>query len=249
MQGASQLLGAAQAGQAPVARGGGNGVDAAELGEHGGCALRTPAGEAGKAVGRVAHQRQVVGDGAGRHTELHLHCGGVDDLVLAPVVLHHSGALHALTKVFVGGDDEHLLDPRVGVGHRRRCGQGIVGLPLHHRPGGETAGHEHFLHHGDLVQQHFVHALAALVTGVQIVAEALDHVVAGHADMRCAGGHQLQRAGHHAHRRVVRPGVAVARDLAEVLTEQLVGAVDEVNSHRMHRTARATSQELGKTIR
>ena len=59
-----QLLGAAQPAEAPVAGAGRDRVDRTELGQHRRRALRAPARQAGIAVGRVAHQRQVVGDRA-----------------------------------------------------------------------------------------------------------------------------------------------------------------------------------------
>jgi hypothetical protein len=160
-----------------------------------------------------------------------VHGGLVDDLVLAPVVLHHTGTADALPQVLVGGDDQHLLDPRVGGSHGGGSGQGVVGLPLDHRPRGEPGGHEQFLHHGNLVEQHGVHPLTALVARVQVVAEALDDMVAGDGDVGGPRHHQLQRAGHHTRSGVEGAGIAVASDLAEVLAEQLVGAVDEVDLH------------------
>ena len=56
-------------------------------------------------------------------------------------------------------------------------------------------------------------------------------MVAGHPHMGGPGRHQLEGAGHHPKGGVVRSGIAMATDLAEVLTEQFVGPVDQVHPH------------------
>ena len=53
-----QLGRAAQAGHVPLAGGVGDVLEVAVAGEHGGAALRTPPGQAGEAVGRVADERR-----------------------------------------------------------------------------------------------------------------------------------------------------------------------------------------------
>ena len=137
--------------------------------------------------------------------------------------------------VDVGAVDgpEGAQRPRVvvGVGHGGGGGQGVVGLPFHHVPGRKTARHQGFFHHRDLVQQDWVHPLAGLVTGVQIVAKTLDDVVAGHPYMGGAGRDQLQGAGNHAYCRIVGAGIAMATHLPKMLSKQLVGPIDQVYPH------------------
>ena len=110
-------------------------------------------------------------------------------------------AAHALAEVLVGRDDEHLLDALVGVGDGGGRAEGVVGLVLDHRPRRHAHRHERLLDDRDLGEQLGRHPGARLVAGPQVVAEALDDVVAGHADVGGAVGEQLQRRAQHAGRR------------------------------------------------
>src|SRR6266571_8444133 len=60
-------------------------------------------------VGRVAHQREEVGDQSGLNAELLTHPCRVADLAALAVYLHHSIAAHGLRQVLVGGPDADLL--------------------------------------------------------------------------------------------------------------------------------------------
>ena len=112
---------------------------------------------------------------------------------LAPVVLHDPGAAHALAEVLVGGDDQHLLDAFVGVGHGGGGAERVVGLVLDHRPHGEAASPSRAPpSRGIWAQQLRGHAGAGLVARPEIVAETLDDVVARHADVGGAVVHQLR---------------------------------------------------------
>jgi hypothetical protein len=75
-------------------------------------------------------------------------------------------------------------------------------------------------------------ALAGLVAGPQLVAEGLDDVVGGHADVRGAALQQLQHAVQHAGDRAERAVLVLGEAAQPVeVPEQLVGAVDEVDDH------------------
>ena len=75
-----------------------------------------------------------------------------------------------------------------------------------------------------------------LVAGPQVVAERLDDVVGGDADVGGAVLEQLEhRAGDPAGRRHLPAVVGEVGRQGEVVAEQLVGAVDEVDVHRPHR--------------
>ena len=77
-------------------------------------------GNARVAVGRVADQRQEVGDQERVDAELLAHAVLVPDGVRPAVDLHDPARAHALGEILVGRPDPHLLDPRVLVGGPRR---------------------------------------------------------------------------------------------------------------------------------
>ncbi len=116
---------------------------------------------------------------------------------------------HALAEVLVGGDDQHLFDPFVGVGDHGGRAERVVGLVLDHRPHDEPGCLERPLHHRDLGEDLRVHPLAGLVPGPHVVAEALDDVVGGDSDMGGAVLDERQRRADHAGRGGVRMAVAV----------------------------------------
>ena len=136
-----------------------------------------------------------------------------------------------MAEILVGGDDQHLLDPLVGVGKGGRGPERVVGLELDHRPHHEPRRFEGPLDHRDLLEDLRIHALTRLVARPHVVAEALDHVVGGDADVCRAVLHQHQGRADHAGGRRIRMSVAVPRRRTEVLAEQLVGAVDQMNTH------------------
>ena len=185
----------------------------------------------GEAVGGVAHQPEVVGDRLRSDPELRADPVGIDDLALATVVLHHPPADDALAEVLVGGDDQHLLDPLVGIGERGRGRQRVVGLVFDHRPDDEAGGGEGPLHHRDLFEDLRVHPGAGLVPGPEIVAEALDHVIGRHPDVRRTFLDERERRRDHSGRRRVRVAVGVPGGHPEVLTKEFVGPVDQMDTH------------------
>ena len=115
----------------------------------------------------------------------------------------------------------------------RRGSQRVVGLELDHRPHGHAHRGERFLERMELRPQRRLDALAGLVAGPQIVAERLDDVIGRDADVRRAA------LDHLAARCCSTPSdgaeglvlpLAEAAQAVEV-TEQLVGAVDEMDDH------------------
>ena len=83
-----------------------------------------------------------------------------------------------------------------------------------------------------LREQRWVDALAGLVARPQIVAERLDDVVGGDADMRGALLLHLLDGAQHADHGAERPLLVLSAALVPIkMTEQLVGAVNQVNDH------------------
>ena len=86
------------------------------------------------------------------------------------------------------------------------------------------------LQHRELGEQLGRHAGARLVAGPEVVAEALDHVVGRHAEVGDAVAQHLEHARQHA-----LGGAELARIRpAEVLAEELVGAVEQVDDHGLN---------------
>ena len=138
----------------------------------------------------------------------------------------------ALGEVLVGRADPHALDARVGRRERGGRGEPVVGLVLDERPHREAGRGERLLERVELRAQRGVDARAGLVARVEIVAERLDHVVAGDADVGRAlleqPDQRREHAAHGAHLLAVRARVRRHR---EEVPEQLVGAVDQVDLH------------------
>ena len=95
-------------------------------------------------------------------------------------------------------------------GDARGRGERVVGLELDHRPHGDAHRGERLLERLELRQQRRVDALPGLVARPQVVAERLDHVVGGDADVRRARLEHLQDRVQHAGRGAERRSVAPA---------------------------------------
>ncbi len=196
--------------------------------------FRAPAGEAGKAVGRVADEREPVRDRGGPDAPLVDHGFLVVRDPAASIEQDDVRVVHELGHVLVGRADEDLLDVEVrgeaAAGRRDR----IVGLEFDHRPDDEAERPNRVLRDRELRQQLTRHPGRRLVAGEQVVPEGLDDVIGRAADVRRAllaeeveqlvddAGHAGQVHAVAAERRrprgVVRP-------------EQLVGRVDQVEPH------------------
>ena len=115
-----------------------------------------------------------------------------------------------------------------GVPHIQCCGVLFSCHP--YRKLRNEAGQLHqFLELAELCLQVGVDAAAVLVAGQHLVAERLDHMVGGYADVGGAAGDQVEHRVEHA---PLRAPAGVAVRLGVVEAEQLVGAVDQVNTHR-----------------
>ena len=199
--------------------------------EHGGGRFRAPAGQPRIAVGGVAHQRQVVGDGRGRHAELGAHAVRVQRRALAPVEQDHAVPDDALGQVLVGRGDDDALG--LAGEARRAGGDAVVGLELPHAPDGHAQRLQRVLGQRELREQLGGHARVRLVARVQLVAEGADDGVAGGGHgQRLAFPQERQRARrearHGAHLHALRRR---ARGRAEVGAEELVGGVEEDEPH------------------
>ena len=186
----------------------------------------------GIAVGGVADEREVVGDQRRVDAELLAHAGGVADRLGAAIHLHDAIAAHALREVLVRRPDADLLHALVGVGERGRGGECVVGFELDHRPHGHAHRGERFLERMKLRPQRGLDAVAGLVAGPEVVAERLDDVIGRDADVRGAAFDHLEHGVEHAEHGaegLVLPLVEAAQ--AVEMTEQLVGAVDEMDDH------------------
>ena len=105
----------------------------------------------------------------------------------------------------------------------------------------------------ELRQQGRLDAFAGFVVGPQLVAERLDHVIGGDADVRRAGLEHLRDGAEHAGDRAERAVAFLFRaPVAVEMAEQLVRAVDEMNDHRAGRAqaaARSSSSARSRALR
>ena len=202
------------------------------MGEHERGGTAPPAGEAGKTVRAVAHERQPVRY-RGRGDPV-----AFPDPVLvgqdprAPVQLDDPPPDDALGEILVRGADEHLVDSVVVPGHRRRRCEGVIGLQFAHREDPHAERFEGLLEQSELGLQLRRHLGAVLVAGPHLVAERFDDVIGCNTHMGYATGqergHRPDDAAHRPHLGPVRAG---AGRPAEELAEELVGAVDQIDLH------------------
>ncbi len=194
--------------------------------------LGAPAGEPGEAVGAVPDQGEIVRDRGGRDAELGSDRRFIDVPGVAAVELHDAGVTDALAEVLVGGADDGALDAGIGGGHRGAGREGVVGFELHLGPDRDAEGAQGVLDQGELSQERRFDSGAGLVAGPEIVSKRFDDVIGGDTHMGGALLEELQDgaddAAGGAH---VNPiGVEVFRH-REVVTEQLIGPVDEMHLH------------------
>ncbi len=206
--------------------------------------LGSPTRDTGKAVGTVADERQPIGDGGRRHAELVDHRGPIDEGPFATVVPHDSVFLVELAQVLVGRHHHDLVDLAGPATCRRR--QRIVRLVVIHRPNRDPERGDPPFREEELVEELLIDPGAGLVLGVDGIAEGFDDGVEGGRDMGDAGlGNEAQHRGHDASDRPDLP--AVGRQAlwgTEVGTEQLVGAIDQVQLHGLDPTAVSATVDL-----
>ena len=97
-------------------------------------------GMPGKAIGRVAHEGEPIGDRRGAHTVLLHHGLLIDDELAAPVPAHDSLAADQLRQILVRRTDDDLAHGFVGREAFGGRGDRIIGLELHHRPDHNAEG-------------------------------------------------------------------------------------------------------------
>ncbi|MEY3341597.1 MAG: hypothetical protein RLZZ269_1508 [Actinomycetota bacterium] len=137
-----------------------------------------------------------------------------------------------MTEIFVGAEDLNLFDALVAIGDGGGRTESVVGLELVHRPHRDTHRSQRFFEDRDLREDLRFHSLGRLVTGPQIVAKTLDHVISRHTDVRGTVREQLKRGIENADGCGVGGGLRRTHGLAVVLPVELVGSVDQVNDHR-----------------
>ena len=89
-------------------------------------------------------------------------------------------------------------DAVVVAGDPGRGREAVVGLLVDHRPDRHAEGAQAVLQERELGQELRRHPLARLVPRVQVVAERLDHVVGGDAQVRRTLLQHHQHRAHHA---------------------------------------------------
>ena len=184
------------------------------------------------AVGRVADEREEVGDQLGLHAEFLAHPCRIANRFPLAVDLHDAIATHALGQVLVGRPDADFLHPLIPGGDLRRRRQGVVGFQLDHGPYHHSHRRERFLERLELREQRGLDALPGLVVGPEVVAERLDDVIGRHTDVSRSGLDHLQYRMQHAADGAEALILALAEMAPAVkLAEQLVRTVDEMNDH------------------
>ena len=189
----------------------------------------------GIAVGRVADERQVVGNRAParRRTSRARRLRRGSSCARRSTCTTRSPRTH-WREILVGRPDAapaRRASSPSAIARRRR--ERIVGLELDHRPDDDAHRGERVLERMELREQRRLDALAGLVAGPEVVAKRLDDVVGGDADVRRAAA-RASRAPSAARRRTApqRPVGALGEAAQAVeVAEQLVGAVDEVDDH------------------
>ena len=142
---------------------------------------------------------------------------------------------NALRQVLVGRPDADVLDRCVFGSDACRRGECIVSLELDHRPGDHAHRDQRLLERMELRPQRRLDALPGLVARPELVAERLDHVVGGNADVGRALLDHLEHRLQHTDHRAERPVAALSEAAQAVeMAEQLVGAVDQMDDHRHH---------------
>ena len=149
-----------------------------------------------------------------------------------PVDLHHARPAHALRQVLIGRPDGDFLDLFVLEREMRGRSERIVGFELDHRPHDNAHRRKRLLDRMKLCQQCGLDAGAGLVIRPKPIAKRLDHVIGGDAEVRIAAFDHLEHALQHADDGAVGTVHAFVEPAQAVeVTEELVGAVDEVNDH------------------
>ena len=139
-------------------------------------------------------------------------------------------AAHALGEVLVRRADNHAVDTRITRRRRRRGGERIVRLELHHRPDDDAGRREGLFEQRELRQQVRFDACAGLVAWPQPVAKRLDDVIGRNSDVRGAAADHAQHRRDDASDRGDLAAVPIPCGRQRVVVpEQLVCAVDQID--------------------
>ena len=191
-----------------------------------------PSRQSRVSVRRIAHEREIVGNRHRRHAEL-LHDVRFREHDVRPAnELDDAVAADDLREVLVRRADDHTSDAAVGRRFDRRRRERIVRLVLDHRPDFHSKRRQRCLERLELGEQIGIDAGARLVSWPETVAERLDDVIGGDADVRRAALEHAEDRGDDAADccDFVPIGIPRSRHRVEV-SKELVRAVDEVNVH------------------
>src|SRR5437868_2106661 len=108
----------------------------------------------------------------------------------------------------------------------------IIGFELNHRPDHNAHRRKRLLERMELREKRRLDAGAGLVVRPKPIAKRLDHVVGGDSEVGVAVLDHLEHGLEHADDGAVRAVLAFGKPAQAVeVTEELIGAVDEVNDH------------------
>jgi hypothetical protein len=184
-------------------------------------------------VGGIAHEREPIGNGGRHDAELREHGFLSEYLAACTIEADDTRTTHALGEIFVGRTDDDPLDTRIhGEALGRSC-ERIVAFELDHGPHHETECTAGVFGRLELPPKRSVHSGAGLVAGEERIAKRLDDVIERDGYMRNTrlGEQRQQRADEPVNGADFASGRTLARSVAVVRAEQLVGAVDEMHIH------------------
>ena len=178
----------------------------------------------------IADEGEEVGNQDGLNSELLANSLCIADLLTSAVNLDYPVAADALRQVFVGRPDADFLDTLISTGDLRRGGERVVSLELGHRPYCHAHSSERFLERVELREECGLDAVPCLVAGPEPVAEGLDDVIGGDADVSGSGLDHLQHSMQHTDHGAEGPIRAFSEAAKAVeVAEKLVRAVYEMN--------------------
>ena len=200
--------------------------------EQPGGGLRADSRDTRVAIRRITDQGEVVGNQCGLDAELLANADGVTDLPRLAIHLHDAVALHALGEVLVGCPDGDLVNARVG--RREACSrrEGVVGLDVDHGPDGHAHRGESVFEGMKLRPEGRLDSVTGLVPRPERIAERLNDVIGGYANVRRPGFVHLQHSIQDADNRPVLRIVPCAPSTQAIeVAVQLVSPIDEVYDH------------------
>src|SRR4029078_5841939 len=196
------------------------------------CGLCSNARNTGISISRIAHQREKIWNKRRINPKLLPDPSGVTN-DLAPLIdLHHTRPAHALSQILVRRPNSDFFHSSIFGREMSGRSEGIIGFEFNHRPHDNSHCCQRLLEWMELSQQCTLNARTSLIVRPKIIAKRLDYVISRNAKMRLAAlkhlKHALQHTDHRAIRRV-HPFIEPSQSVE--MTEEFVGAVDEVNHH------------------